>query len=385
MRSEYDVIVAGAGPAGAKAAALMAGDLDVLVLEEHDSPGVPVQCAGLISDEVIGMSGVRPDILNRIFAAEVCFPGGGVVGVRSNKALASLVDRRDLDVRMVAKAEDAGAEISYENKYLGHVMRDGIARVNSSKSQYGSKLLVGADGHSSAVAASLGGNAPKEYLLGIQVDIKNRPEHDDAMTLRLGSDLAPGFFTWEIPFGDLTRVGLCTSAAGVLPSDLLKTLLRRAGLQDRETVAKYSGKIPVGGRRTTYGDGILLIGDAAGQVKPVSAGGLFPAFKAAPILAGAAIKAIEAGDASRKALAPYEAGWKKELGREFTGGYRIRKAFARMSDADLDRVCAVMKREDARRILDDIEVDRPGAAARLMMKNPRIAARLLPTLLRVLI
>ncbi|MDR3283333.1 MAG: NAD(P)/FAD-dependent oxidoreductase [Candidatus Methanoplasma sp.] len=381
----HDVIVVGGGPAGSKAATLMAKDLDILVLEEHLSSGSPMQCAGLVSDDVVRMSGVRPDVLNRIFAAEVHFPGGGTVAVRSKNALASLVDRKGLDMRMASKATDAGAEISYGDKYLGHSVSGGVVTVSTSQSKYSSKLLVGADGHGSAVAASLGDNAPKEYLRGIQVDVKDKPEHDDTMTLRLGSDLAPGFFTWEIPFGDCVRVGLCTSEDGVLPSDLLKTLLRRAGLQDKETVARYSGKVPLGGRRVTYGDNVLLIGDAAGQVKPISAGGLFPAFRSAPILADTAIEAIRTGNTSRKDLARYEGGWKKELGREFFRGYRIRRSFVKLSDADLDRICAVLGREDARNILDDIEVDRPGNVANRIMRNPCIAMRLLPTLLKAII
>ena len=108
-----DVTRVGGGPAGSLAAADLARDHDVLVLEEHESSGRPVQCAGLISDEVIRMSGVRPDILNTLHGAEVVFPDGRSVIVRSDWPKARVVDRSDLDSRMADAAMAAGAEYSY--------------------------------------------------------------------------------------------------------------------------------------------------------------------------------------------------------------------------------------------------------------------------------
>jgi flavin-dependent dehydrogenase len=60
----YGVVVVGGGPAGSKTAAMLAKDHDVLVLEEHSRVGEPVQCAGLITERSIELSGVKPEILN---------------------------------------------------------------------------------------------------------------------------------------------------------------------------------------------------------------------------------------------------------------------------------------------------------------------------------
>ncbi len=75
----HDVTVVGGGPSGNRVAALLARSHDVVVLEEHCRAGEPMQCAGLITDEVIRLSGVRPDVLSTITRAEVVFPDGTAV------------------------------------------------------------------------------------------------------------------------------------------------------------------------------------------------------------------------------------------------------------------------------------------------------------------
>ena len=382
----HDAVVVGGGPAGTITAGLLAKDHDIVVIEEHPSSGVPMQCAGLITQDTAGMLGVTPEILNRISGADVVFPGGGRFEVRSKGTMAVLIDRTDLDRKLAERAADTGAEIRYNVRYASHRISEDGVYVSTDLGDLRSRLIIGADGHSSKVAMSLGNNMPREYVYGIEADVKHRPEHDDVMTLRLGSEFAPGFFSWEIPFGDMMRVGTCISAgtAGT-PNDHLKKLLKASGTDPGDTASKYAGKIPIGGRPRSFGDRTLLIGDAAGQIKPISGGGLYPICRAAPVLERAVRESLMENKVSSKHLSGYEKGWKKELGKEFSRGYRIRKMFTKLSDEDLDKIFRIIDRDDMRSVLSSIDLDNPSSIAYPILKRPQIGIRLLPIMLRTML
>ena len=127
----YDAVVVGGGPAGTITARLLSEDHDVLVLEEHASSGLPMQCAGILTEEVIGMCGVRPDILGRITGADVIFPSGGRFEVRSEGTKALLIDRADLDRKLAEAAIDKGTEIRYGTRYLGHKTTEGGVSIST--------------------------------------------------------------------------------------------------------------------------------------------------------------------------------------------------------------------------------------------------------------
>ncbi len=379
----HDVVVVGGGPAGCKAAIGLARHSDVLVLEEHGSSGLPMQCAGLVTDDVIRMSGVTPDILNTLSGAEVVFPDGLSVPIRSRKPIAMAIDRTDLDSKLADAALSAGADISYSEKYFGHTIHEGV-EIDTDRGSHRCRAIVGADGHSSAVSMSLGNNVPREYLRGIQADVRTGSDDSDVFRMHLGSEFAPGFFTWEIPCGDHTRVGLCTSWSAGPPIGYLRHLLRHMGCEDR-VERMYSGKIPIGGRPRTYGERCLLIGDAAGQVKPVSAGGLYPAFMSAPHLVDTMVSALTDDDLSERRLSRYESLWKADIGKDLDRGYRLRRMFLRLDDRDLDRAGRYASKESVRGILNDIDLDHPGDVVSKIIRKPSVALSAIPLLLRCII
>ena len=94
----HDVAVVGGGPAGSRTAALLARNHDVVVVEEHRRSGTPMQCAGLVTDDVIKLSGVKPDILSTILGADVVFPDGTVVSVNSKVPIARATATAERDL-----------------------------------------------------------------------------------------------------------------------------------------------------------------------------------------------------------------------------------------------------------------------------------------------
>lgn len=376
-------VVIGGGPAGSKAAELLAKDRDVLVFEEHAESGTPMGCAGLVTDKVLEMSGVRPDILNKLYGANVFFPDGRKVSVRSKWPKANVIDRADLDRKMAEKANDAGAEYRFNEKYRSHTISDRVT-IDSTNGTTECSLLIGADGHSSRVAKTLGiDNSPREYVRGFQMDLRKKYDEEDMINIRLGSKVAPGFFSWELPFGDFVRVGMCTSWSAGPPVNYMQPLLKAAGLESASVIKKYSGKIPLGGRPRSYGERLMLIGDAAGQVKPISGGGLYPAFRSAEALKNMANIVFETNDFSAKNMFQYEEEWKTDLGKEMKNGYRLRRAYVKFTDDDLDRAGKVASRESVRSVLDEIDLDSPSSVVSQVGKGDIM--RLIPVLLRALL
>lgn len=376
-------VVIGGGPAGSKAAELLAKDRDVLVFEEHAESGTPMGCAGLVTDKVLEMSGVRPDILNKLYGANVFFPDGRKVSVRSKWPKANVIDRADLDRKMAEKANDAGAEYRFNEKYRSHTISDRVT-IDSTNGTTECSLLIGADGHSSRVAKTLGiDNSPREYVRGFQMDLRKKYDEEDMINIRLGSKVAPGFFSWELPFGDFVRVGMCTSWSAGPPVNYMQPLLKAAGLESASVIKKYSGKIPLGGRPRSYGERLMLIGDAAGQVKPISGGGLYPAFRSAEALKNIANIVFETNDFSAKNMSQYEEEWKTDLGKEMKNGYRLRRAYVKFTDDDLDRAGKVASRESVRSVLDEIDLDSPSSVVSQVGKGDIM--RLIPVLLRALL
>lgn len=378
----HDAVIAGGGPAGSRVAAILAREHDVLVLEEHAESGLPVQCAGLVTGDVLKLSGVDPDVISTIFGAEVVFPDGSSVTVRSKKPKAFTIDRHQMDSRMADVAMAAGAEFSFGERYLSHTVYGDVS-VRSSASEHRARMIIGADGHTSRVADSFPENAPREFLRGIQADVAVSMEHDDLFRAHLGSEWAPGFFTWEIPCGDYTRVGLCTSWSAGPPMPYLRKLLRSIGAEDK-IIGMHCGKIPIGVRPRIAGCRCMLVGDAAGQVKPVSAGGLYPGLSAAGILADTAHEALSCGDISDRMLSRYPKEFDDTFGTELGRGYGLRRMLLRMDDGDLNAAGAYASRDDVRSVLDDLEIDRPSAVVGRIMKRPRAMLAAIPLAMRCL-
>lgn len=378
-----DIAVVGGGPAGSACAALLARDHDVTVFEEHPRIGVPVQCAGLISDAVIRLSGTSPSFLSTVYGAEAVFPDGTVVEVRSNKPKARVVDRSEMDSLIAARAMDAGAEYRMSERVKAVGVADRITLEHTSGTSI-ADLVIGADGPASVVASSIGNNAPSEMIRGIQADVRVEMDRQDMFRMHLGNEFAPGFFAWEIPCGDFTRVGLCTSWSAGPPAGYLKHLLSRLGYSDK-IIGMSCGRIPVGRRRTMSAERMMLIGDAASQVKPISGGGIYPSMVAAPLLADVASSAIREGDCSAKRLGEYDRLFAASVGKELRNGARIRRWFVRMDDRDLNRAGRYSSRPDVRAVLDTMEIDDPVTVIPRLLRHPLVGARGIYTLMRCLL
>ena len=379
-----DFLVVGGGPAGMTFASEAAPHSQVVVLEEHRSVGLPVQCTGLVTPRVVQMASANGTVLNELKGAYFHFPEGEIVEVRSDQVKAVVVDRAAFDQRCADRAAEKGAEIRLETSFLRAEIGDIVkceCREGHRLEQYQAKLLVGADGYKSMVASATGLKGAKERVRGIQVDLRHREDDQDMLEVHLGKKVAPGFFAWKIPCGDMTRVGVGSSLRHDAPMTYLTSLLRQLGLQDKERLNVISGIIPIGLPPKSCADHALLIGDAAGQAKPLSGGGLYTGIVAASLAAKTALDCLKREDFSSQSLSVYEDRWRAEMGKELDRGYLIRKAFLRLSDHKLAELARALNRPDVRSVLSEGDIDFPSDLASRVLRTAPSLVRFGPSLL----
>ncbi|HXG41851.1 MAG TPA: NAD(P)/FAD-dependent oxidoreductase [Dehalococcoidia bacterium] len=347
----YDVVVVGAGPAGSRTARELARrGLRVALVEEHRQVGIPSHCSGLISPRTWELGEMADDSLvcNHLRGAYVHVHGGGTVELGGDRVQAVAIDRVRWDQALAEQAYRAGAEavqarcVGVERTPRGMLVR---LQHNGHEAALSTRLVVGADGAHSRVARSLGLPLPPERVVALGVEAEVHLPRQDYVHVFVGPELAPGWFGWAIPLGDgRARLGIgCWGGAGAplrcyrLLKEAFPSLLGRV----RE-LRFYGGTIPLAPARFTYGDGVLLVGDAAGQVKPFSGGGIYTGLVAAHLCAEAAVAALARDDLSADGLAPYQRAWQRRLGRELARSRRLRLAGLTLRQDELSLLAGVL-------------------------------------------
>jgi digeranylgeranylglycerophospholipid reductase len=386
-----DALVIGAGPAGSTAAFELARrGHRVRVVEEHPRVGRPVQCAGLVSRRVLDLAGSERFVLGAVRGARVFSPGLRAVSFSAPQPRGYVIDRAALDVHLADRAARAGAE------YLTGTRFDGFdpgppglrrARLRGPDGTVGcadARLVIGADGVSSSVARAARLPRRVEILPAFEAELPSSPGDPTSVEVYLGTRIAPGLFGWWIgDFAGGARVGVAARADGtsarVYFDRLLAQLARRFGAPLPAPVAFVVSGIPIGTMPHLTADRVLLVGDAAAQVKPLSGGGIFTGMRAATIAGEVADLALRTDRLDRAGLRPYEARVDAELGEEFRRAHYLRRLFARLTDRDFERLLRAL---DAAGMAEAIvafgDIDFPSHVAwRLLRQSPELL-RLFP-------
>jgi digeranylgeranylglycerophospholipid reductase len=386
-----DALVVGAGPAGSTAAYHLARrGISTLVLEEHDRVGQPVQCAGLVSRRVLDLAGSTSMVRTSVRGASVFGPGLGSISFRAEAPRAFVIDRGALDVHLADRAARAGAAfrtgVRFDRRLapIDGRQRVRVVEADGAPGEISARVVIGADGVSSAVARAYRLRRPVEILPAFEAEFPRSPGDADAVEVYLGRTFAPGLFGWWIPDGaGGARVGLAADADGTSARTYFQRLLghlgRRFGVELGNPTAYLVSGIPIGDVPATHGPAVLLVGDAAAQVKPLSGGGIFTGMRCAEIAAGVAAAALARGDLSARALSAYERAWRAEFGEEFRRALYLRRVFARLSDPDLDALLGVLRDSELRATIVAFgDIDFPTHVVRQLLAESPSLVRLFP-------
>ena len=372
-RLECDVVVVGAGPAGSLAARTAAEKgTKVILLEEHPEVGRPVFCAEGLSLNGIKDAGVKPEppiVCQEISKARVYAPDMNFVELTSSDWRGFTLNRDVFDRALSENAVKAGAELMTSTR-VTDVIKDGgtvtgvKAISNGEPLQLLAKIVVGADGHASVVRKKAGFRrwfpdvctCAQFRLGGLSLD---EPEVNDFL---LSSEIAPGGYAWVFPkSGEVANVGLGVRRIHTAPPIhyLRKWVSSDPRFKDAEIQLVNGGICPVSGNLDkTVDDGVILCGDAAGQLIPMTGAGIHSGVEAGKMAGDTAARAIQEGDVSATRLSEYERHFEEYWGKRIKDSRRVLEMLDKFSDENLNTLAKVVTHEDVLNLANGTAVAR---------------------------
>jgi digeranylgeranylglycerophospholipid reductase len=368
---DCDILIIGGGPAGlvaAREAARARRDLSIVLLERDNAVGTPVRCG-----EGVGAAGLceflppvldgrhhadaasyQPWIARRITRVVFRSPNGSTVRVAEGD-VGYILDRSRFEPAIADEAAAAGAQIRTAVEATSMRRDRDTWRVavesDTGEAEIRARIVIGADGVEGAVGRWAGIDTrvrARDMESCAQYVVDDIDIDADAIVLHFGDRVAPGGYAWVFPKGPRSaNVGLGVlglraenrSAVAWL-DDYVGTHFPNATRMGRTV----GGVIAAATVSRTFADGVMLCGDAAHMINPLSGGGIVNAMKAGRLAAETALDALAANDTSAARLETYHTRWMQSLGDDHIRFYQLKEALGRFDDAFFDRLATTVNR-----------------------------------------
>lgn len=383
---KYDVVVVG-GRIGGSISSLYAsqGDVDVLMIEKRQEIGSPVQCAEgttLSTFETLEMKPHKRYISTEIDGATVHAPDGRMIDLEEvthanfldgSGYKGYILDRKIFDKHMAIESAKTGTEIMMKTTVKDLIMRQGkvcgvVAKHLGKTMEIEADVVIAADGVESNMARLAGltkpnkthdiGSCAQYELVGLDIDPRR-------LNFYFGNEIAPGGYLWMFPKGeDTVNVGLGIRSSKHTAYEYLNRF-----------ISKFDGVIPVelniggvplsGPIDKTYSDGLLVVGDAAGQVDPVTGGGIHTTAFSAKVAGQVAAEAVKNEDTSAGVLRGYDDSWREKFGDSLKLSLKYRKAADKLTDKDINALAEFLEK-------NSLENMSKFAAIKFLGKHPQL-------------
>jgi digeranylgeranylglycerophospholipid reductase len=368
----YDAVIVGAGPAGSMTAKVAAEEgAKVLIIEKRQEIGTPVRCGEGIARVWLNEVGIEPDpkwIAHQVDGARIISPSGHVLlmdeSIAGNEC-GYVVNRDAFDKELARQAVSAGADLMVKTSATA-ILREGDY-ITGVKAKYmkdsfniQAPITVAADGFESKIGRWAGIDTnlkPKDLNVCFQyfmVDVDIDSRYND---FYVGS-IAPGGYIWIFAKGkDCANVGIGVNLAKIGKDDrgaakryLDEFIDSHPNLKKGKKFEQIAGAIsccmPLD---KTVANGLMLVGDAARQIDPITGGGVANACKAGKVAGKVIAKAVSSGDFSEKFLMEYDKGWRDEFENQMIRNFIAKEKLVTLSDETFDKIVYA---------LEDVELTR---------------------------